>query len=258
MTGLSSTVYIILFTIFLETVLRLQAAREPPETNMLRFYAAVTIKVAVLVLVGAVVGVRGAYNEPDWGFQSYLNEPFTLTCNHSSLMAVSGNYIEWELPHGEMLTRGTNKHVLSSQSGLVVANMHLTVNDIQTSDTGVYVCHIYENYLKLTKRGQLLRGLNLGGHKYSEPFDEYRDHLMVGGIAAVVLFVPLIAVCFIYKFRYQTNEQKTAKHVARLEATRHQRHLAANGKGAELSDVAVKGESNLAYDNDPYMAGTRL
>ena len=87
---------------------------------------------------------------------------------------------------------------------------------------------------------------------YREAFEEYRYNLMVGGLAAVALFVPLVTACFVYKFRYQTAEQKRAKREARVEATRHQRHLETNGKGAELSTVTEKdglGQVNPSYDN---------
>lgn len=221
------------------------------------FYAVVTTMTVALVAAVMVVGVRGAYNEPDWGFQSYLNESFTLPCNHSTLIIEDWNYVEWTLPNKKLLVSGTTKYVLSGQGN--ITNMYLTITDVQTSDTGVYVCHVYTDFNKGTYRGQLLRGLNLGGHKYREPFDEYRNNLMVAGLAALVLFVPLVTACFVYKFRYQTKDQRAGKHAARLEATKHQRHLEAKGKGAELSEVAVadgKGEINAAYDNN--VAGTRL
>ena len=112
------------------------------------------------------------------------------------------------------------------------------------------------------KLGQLLRGLNVGGHKYREPFEEYRYNLMVGGLAALALFLPFLTICFVYKFRYQTDEQKRSKREARLEANRHQRHLDANGKGAELTTVSEKdglqGETNPSYDNGSEQTNTRL
>lgn len=219
----------------------------------------VTVMIVAMVLVGAM----GAYNEPDWGFQSYLDEPFTLKCNHSTLIASAYNYVEWQLPSGKTLDRGSEKYELSNEA--LVANMRLTIQNVQDNDSGVYLCHVYDNDLKQTKRGQLLRGLNLGGPMYRDPFDEYRNNLMVGGLAAVVLFVPLVTACFVYKFRFQTKEQKTAKRAARLEATKHQRHLENNGKGTsageELSEVSVnggKGEINPVYENSSDEIGTRL
>ena len=98
------------------------------------------------------------------------------------------------------------------------------------------------------RRGQLLRGLNVGGHKYREPFEEYRENLMVGGLAALALVIPLTTACFVYKFRYQTREDRRDKHEARLHLTAHQRHLEANGKDAELSGVAVKGGGEGEYN----------
>ena len=97
---------------------------------------------------------------------------------------------------------------------------------------------------------------------YREPFDEYRYNLMVGGLAALALFLPSLTICFVYKFRYQTDEQKRSKREARLEATRHQRYLEANGKGAELTTVSEKdgqqGETNPSYENGSEQTNTRL
>ncbi|KAL8598725.1 hypothetical protein ACOMHN_033289 [Nucella lapillus] len=240
-----------------------QPTKQPTNqpTSMLRFNVT-TVTMVVMAMVGCV---RGAFNEPDWGFQSYLNESFTLICDRAQGLKVEAhNHIEWTLPNGQLVTQNTGKYVLISGLRGTVFNMQLTITNVQERDAGVYLCHVYNNIRKERKLGQLLRGLNLGGHKYREPFDEYRDHLMVGGIAAVVLFVPLVAACLIYKFRYQTQEDRAAKHAARLENTRHQRHLEAMGNGettTELSEVSVsggRGESNPAYNGRDEVIGTRL
>ncbi|KAK7496565.1 hypothetical protein BaRGS_00012217 [Batillaria attramentaria] len=156
--------------------------------------------VSVLLLVS---GVSGEAREPDWGFQSYLDEDYTLSCNHTSLMPDPYNAVKWELPDGALMDRGTEKYMLSN--GDTVINMHLTIKNVQEMDKGVYMCHVYQTYNMAQReyRGRLLRGLNIGGHKYRDPFDEYRYNLMVGGLAAVALFVPLVTVCFVYKFRFQ-------------------------------------------------------
>ena len=99
------------------------------------------------------------------------------------------------------------------------------------------------------KVGHLLRGLNIGGHKYRTAFDEYRENLMIGGIAAAALFVPLVTACFVYKYRFQTKEQKAEKRQARLDANKHQRYLESGAKGTELTEVSA-GETNTAYVND--------
>ncbi|XP_076468005.1 uncharacterized protein LOC143298882 [Babylonia areolata] len=208
---------------------------------------------AMMVLMAGEV--KGAFNEPDWGFQSYLDEDFSLRCNHSSVVVEKDNHVVWMLPSGDRVdsldkTR-KERFQLSSESGVV--DMVLTIKNVQDTDSGVYLCYVYERYYTAgEKKGPLLRGLNLGGPMYREPFDKYRDNLMVGGLAAVVLFVPLVTACFVYKFRFQTKEQKAEKRAARLEATKHRRHLENNGKGQQLSDVSVtngKGESNPAYES---------
>ncbi|XP_076467916.1 uncharacterized protein LOC143298814 isoform X2 [Babylonia areolata] len=209
--------------------------------------------VVMMVMAAVVADVRGAFNEPTWGFQSYLQENFTLQCNHSDLIVTPHNHVEWILPNGDRVPRTSKKHVLSDGMRGTVTHMNLLINNVQDSDAGVYVCYVYTNIRKEALRGHLLRGLNLGGPMYREPFEEYRDNLMVGGLAAVVLFVPLVTACFVYKFRFQTKEQKAEKRAARLEATKHRRHLENNGKGQQLSEISVTngaGESNAAFTEE--------
>ncbi|KAK7097365.1 uncharacterized protein [Littorina saxatilis] len=206
-----------------------------------------------MVLLG-VVGAQNLpdniLNEPDWGFQSYLDADFEIPCNNSDLVVVTNNFIVWELPNGHMLDAGTDKYVLKNYNN--VAQMHLQVKNVQESDAGVYLCHVYNDFTKTQKRGKLLRGLNLGGHKFREPFEEYRYNLMVGGLAALALFVPLVTICLVYKFRYQTDQDRHEKHQARKGAFVHQRNWEANKKDAEMSAVngGGKGQDNPVYVNE--------
>lgn len=206
----------------------------------------------VLVVAKAVDDVE--MNEPDWGFRSYLDEDYTLTCNHSTLMPEPDNYIVWELPESNiMLTNSNNKFTLadSAVSGSRVTNMHLTIKDVKEEDAGVYVCHVYTSYAAQSKRGQMLRGLNIGGHKYHDKWDEYKDNLVLGVIVAACLFVPLVVSCFVYKFRYQTSEQKQAKHDLRAQANQHQRYLAdMKANGEELRAVSTDGRDNPSFKGD--------
>lgn len=204
--------------------------------------------VCVVVLLG-VVGIRG--DEPDWGFQSYLDEDFRLTCNHSTLLPQPRDQVSWELPNGNLLEQDTEKYTLTngvSTGADDVVGMHLTIRNVQDADAGVYVCHVYENFQMNAYRGRLLRGLNIGGPMYRDQFDKYREHLIVAVIAAVVFFVPMVTLCFVYKFRYQTKEEKQAKYAQREEAFRHQRHLESNGPGGELSNSG--GAVNVGFENE--------
>lgn len=168
--------------------------------------------------------------EGEWGFQAYLNEDYTLECNHSSLAIASDDSVSWELPNHVELTQAhmeSNKYLLHDGTTGVV-NMKLTVKAVSEKDAGVYLCHIHT--MSNTTRGFLLRGLNLAGPLYRDPFDEYRQNLMIGGIAAACLVVPLLGGCFLYKFRYQTSEQRSKKHELRKDQFKHQRYLAEHEK----------------------------
>lgn len=202
------------------------------------------LRLCLCVLVW-VAGSQGQIREPDWGFQSYLDEDYTFTCNHSSIPLQPNNNVLWELPSGGLVERNSDKYVLTDDGSVV--HLHLTIKNVKETDSGVYLCHIFENWVN--RRGRLLRGLNIGGHLYRDPFDEYRSNLMVAGIATAALLVPLMACCFIYKFRYQTTEDRAAKYAQRENAFKHQREFErSNGPEKELSDSG--GVNNVAYENE--------
>ncbi|XP_025086464.1 uncharacterized protein LOC112559428 isoform X2 [Pomacea canaliculata] len=204
---------------------------------------------AVVQVLLLVTGLAAA-QEPQWGFQSYLDEDFTVVCNDSSLILEPYNFVVWETPVGDLIEINTLDKYVVSNVGKVI-NMHLTIKNVQEADKGVYLCHVYTDAQKIQKRGRMLRGLNIGGPMYREPFDEYRDHLMVGGICALILLVPLMTLCLLYKFRYQSKEVLAAKREARLMAMarHHQLQNGLSDQGTEFSTMSEGGEINHVYTN---------
>lgn len=108
-----------------------------------------------------------------------------------------------------------------------------------------------------SKKGELiLRGLNIGGPLYLDPFDEYRDSVMIGGIAAACLFVPFAVGCLVYKYRYQSKEDRAEKKALRLKAKQRRQELEVNGKGTELPSVEFddselqNAHTNMSYESD--------
>ena len=61
--------------------------------TLLLAVAGAMLSLCVLTLLLAGAGAQSIENEPDWGFQSYLDADYTLKCNHSQLVVQPYNFV---------------------------------------------------------------------------------------------------------------------------------------------------------------------
>ena len=61
--------------------------------TLLLAVAGAMLSLCVLTLLLAGAGAQSIENEPDWGFQSYLDADYTLKCNHSELVVQPYNFV---------------------------------------------------------------------------------------------------------------------------------------------------------------------
>jgi hypothetical protein len=95
---------------------------------------------------------------------------------------------------------------LQVEAGSDIPGMFLHIKSVTEAEEGIYRCHIMAADGELSRT--VLRALNLGGPDFRDMGDKYHYNILVAVIAAVVLFVPIVALCIIFQCRYQTAEQR--------------------------------------------------
>ncbi|ESP02197.1 hypothetical protein LOTGIDRAFT_230583 [Lottia gigantea] len=170
-------------------------------------------KLALALLLVGISLTESAVENPDWettpewSFQVYLNEDAHLKCNDSDVMLMLNDEVHWKLPddtevHG-WSDRNTTKHELMDLNGVKGAT--LRIKNVQHSDSGLYFCSISRGGVFLKR---VNRGLNLHGYLVHDQFDLYQTNLVTAVVAAVVFCVPLLFLCFLYRYQYRTPQQK--------------------------------------------------
>ncbi|KAK6172869.1 hypothetical protein SNE40_016441 [Patella caerulea] len=163
----------------------------------------------VIVAVLATVGADWS-SDPEWSFQVYMNEDTSLRCNDSMVNIHPSAELWWHLPSGAKIhgysVQRYEKYELMDDNGL--RGGILKIKDVKSSDHGLYICMVY-NGSQMTHK--INRGLNLYGHLDRDNFNLYRTQVITAFVAALVFVVPLIAICFIYHFRYMSDAEKERK-----------------------------------------------
>ncbi|KAL5011756.1 hypothetical protein ScPMuIL_010307 [Solemya velum] len=213
-----------------------------------------TMKVAIILPLLWVTSngafMKDVIQEEDWSFQTKIGETITFHCNDSLIKLEEQATVEWVLPNEIILSSAhkDDKYVVGNEKN--ITGNTLMIYDVEESDSGLYLCCI-EGGTPWCKQ-HTIRGLNMAGHKIKNPFDKYENNLIVAVVAALVLFVPLVAICLIYKYRYLSEDEKIRR-----------KTIKASSKGVKYhsdEDVKKTAPADGYYDNPSYNNGmdTRL
>ncbi|XP_041357390.1 uncharacterized protein LOC121374356 [Gigantopelta aegis] len=233
-------------------------ARQPAELHSLQHTIMMCPAAAVLllVLVPLVHGEIDWRSEPKWGYQFILGSDGQLECNDTNAMLEMGDTVTWVAPNKMMIqgTSGRNDEKYEVIDKNSVRGMVLKIKKITSEDHGVYICMVKRNSADYVR---VIRALNLYEPAYSSMIDKYRNNIMVGGIAAAVLFVPLVGACLINKFRYKSEEEKDRKrhHRERAQQIQHEyQQQMDNGDGGILQRKTAP--ENDGFQNEAFQTDT--
>ncbi|XP_046553399.1 uncharacterized protein LOC124262863 [Haliotis rubra] len=196
------------------------------------------------VLMVAAIGIAQSadldfHKKPEWSYQTEIDTDIEIHCNDSDAVVQDGDMVKWHSPKGMAIMTSSDKYRLSDTGP--VRGITLTVKRVQHEDSGVYLCMVSRNMFFVRK---INRAINLYQPSMRDKFDMYRNNVMVGGIAAAVFFVPLVAMCAIYKWRFKTQEDR--------DASKHAKYLLRRQHEAEAGELPTKSAPHngaASYDN---------
>lgn len=207
------------------------------------------MKVALIfpLLFAAVSGAgisKDALQEEDWSFQTHLDESIEFHCNDSLIKLNTSAVVQWVLPDRTILSSSHKGNKYAVGDEMNITGNTLMIYDVTEGDKGLYLCCV-QNEEPWCKQ-HTLRGLNIAGHKVKNLFDKYEHNLIVAVITALVFFVPLIAICLIYKYRYMSDEDKMKKRTMRKVKYDYDDEVKARPTSA---DMVASNEGNGSYYN---------
>ena len=172
-------------------------------TNMFNSLTALATFVA---MVSCETGYNSDQDNGNWAYQWYIGEPFEMVCNTSSLNVQPMEWIVWETPNDELLngTVDTDHYKVEDRNN--VNNFVLTIKRVQPTFHGVYKCHVFDS--SMATRDKTIFGLNIREAKHRDNSDRYNYNIKVAFIATAVFLAPVLTICLVQHFRYQTEEDK--------------------------------------------------
>jgi hypothetical protein len=190
----------------------------------------------------------GYADNSDWAFQWYTGERFHFICN------TSGSYnSSWDTPLNKNLFSGYEDEEFKVNGIGGVHGDELVVKNVQTHVHGVYTCKMYNR--TGARIGHTIYGLNIHDVKYYELFDKYRSNLIVAVVSTAVYIGLLGTVCLVWRFRYQTEEDKQRRYEkkrAYIYMTNGREHEMKQQIPDDLTEPVKSPVGKGAYEN-PYI-----
>ncbi|GFN88112.1 hypothetical protein PoB_001461800 [Plakobranchus ocellatus] len=179
-------------------------------------------------LVQILAGITRAEEDfQQWSVQTYVDEKYTFFCNDtlSPVFINPDDKLTWRR-HGHDSHIVNDDHFeLSTVTG--VPNMGLTIKKITEEMEGIYFCEIHSVSGDFVAR--VVKGMNIGGHKYHDGIDKYRRKIITGVISGAAVMVLVMGVCAVNHFRFQTEEERHEKRMAKEERVQRRRELQNGG-----------------------------
>lgn len=158
----------------------------------------------ISLLLLSLLGV--AVHSDDMNIQVEYYTSVTLPCDDYTLNYTTSSialqstikYKFWILPSGEIVNRTTV--MINIELSPLFENFSLMIPKVDDPDFGYYTCVIVTDDYISTKI--VRRGLNIDGPSFGDLDSKYRHNAMVGGIAAVIMFVLIGSTCLICNFRF--------------------------------------------------------
>ncbi|RUS78295.1 hypothetical protein EGW08_013930 [Elysia chlorotica] len=170
-----------------------------------------------------------------WSEMTYIDDRFSFYCN-DTINHVFLNPIDmlvWRRHGQDAAIKDDDQFELGDSQG--ITNMQLTIKRVTDEMSGIYFCEVYDSPGgRFVAR--IVKGLNIGGHKYHDYLDKYRENIITGVISAASVLVLVLGICAVDHFRYVSDEERLERRAAKEKRLR-------NGD-------ASKGDTiNGAYDN---------
>lgn len=202
--------------------------------------AIITMNRYVILIATCLIGkARADPDSNEWAFNWYLDEPFQIDCQISSVN-ITGLNVTWQTPSGNLLENGF------SNTAFAVDNGQLQIKVVKPELHGVYICRVYNESAMISRA---IFGLNIHEQKYRMLFDKYRSNLIVAVISTAVFLVTLSTTCVVYNFRYETRNVRCNKNYdGKYIHADNQKEITETSKSDVLASVRSL-EGKGAYEN---------
>jgi len=198
------------------------------------------IVLALTLTLTVFVTLTLCENLQSWSQQAEEGKDFTIDCSPTNMdrepQPSAETTVLW-YRHGAPDDKLTNS---SFPNRMFLSNddFRLTFTPVTSDLAGIYLCHVFNGSRDL---GIVVKGLNIGGPKYSNLMDKYRTNIITGAITGGAVMFLVLSVCFIDHFRYLSPDQKEERR------NRKQLRLSTHS-GSKTSGDSPSGMDNLALD----------
>ena len=210
-------------------------------------------RVAV-VLLGVFAAASARF---EWAILMMESETAMLNCEdgfpeHELNSSLANTYVlSWKLPNGNMLSGNHNDAMFELKSGQNgIAGYVLEIKKFKYEYSGAYICMVEDTMYNQSM--YILRGINMHDRKYASLAEKYEHNIIVAVVASVVFLVPFLGACLVYKYRWQSEEDKAARKAKKLgnkEAASYDNGVMKEFPPNSAAESVKASEGGGAYEN---------
>ncbi|ESP02195.1 hypothetical protein LOTGIDRAFT_230581 [Lottia gigantea] len=149
----------------------------------------------LVVVILFIAGIQ-AQDDTEWKYKVEYDTPFNITCTYGKMgmMSSATKTMRWILPNGDMVAGMSSQH---ERVELHMDGTLLRLKHVDDQDFGNYFCLIYDQ--KIGEYSVVKKGINVDGPYWGDLTGKYRDGIIIGSIAAAIVFVLMIGICYLFE-----------------------------------------------------------
>ncbi|KAK3100566.1 hypothetical protein FSP39_021872 [Pinctada imbricata] len=210
----------------------------------------------LLVLFGCGYGQENSF---EWGVLALAGEKTMLTCEDGYSMHMLNDStpniytLSWKVPGGKILHHNHDDNMFAVKEGdNGIQGFVLEIKSFDYHYDGAYICMVEDDDRNATM--SILRGINMYDRKYASMSEKYERNIIIAFVATAVFLFLVLGTGLVYKYRWQSEEDKAAEKAKRLGMTSPRANYYVNDGAEELTTKtaadkvkAVNGEGG--YEN---------